>query len=115
MTGLRYRVTKSDTEKFQENLIQIMEQTLKGIITDEDGVEKLDEALCQRVQSAPHMEEIVEELHEALDKFCKSSFKLTRPTRKIKKAVQHKSVPWWTQKLTILRKKVNAHWRFQRT
>jgi len=33
-----------------------------------------------------------------------------------KKVVQHKSVPWWTQRLTILRKKVNAQRRrYQRT
>jgi hypothetical protein len=33
-----------------------------------------------------------------------------------KKGAQHKSVPWWTQRLTILRKKVNAQRRrYQRT
>jgi hypothetical protein len=101
---MRYIVTQRDTVKFRESVIQIMEQLLTGINTAEVGVEKLDEALCQRVQSAPNIEEIAEELHEALDKACKSSFRLSRPTSTTKKAVQHKSVPW-TQNLTILRKR----------
>jgi hypothetical protein len=88
-----------------------MEQLLTGINTKEIGVEKLEETLCQRVQSALNIEEILEEFHEVLDKNFKSSFRLTRPTSTTRKAVQHKSVPWWTQNLTILKKKVNAQRR----
>jgi hypothetical protein len=59
------------------------------------------------------MEAEVEELHEALYSACRSSF---RPIRSTKKALQHKPVSWWTQRLTILRKKVNAQRRsYQRT
>ena len=59
------------------------------------------------------MEAEVEELHDALDSACTSSF---RPIRSTKKALPHKSVPWWTQRLTILRKKINAQRRrYQRT
>jgi hypothetical protein len=54
------------------------------------------------------MEAVTEELHAVLDTACRSSFRLTRLTRTTKKASRHKSVPWWTQSLTILRKKVNA-------
>jgi len=82
----------------------------------EEGVEELDKALYQRARSAPNTEEIVEKLQEALNKPCKSSFRQTRTTITTKKGAQHKSVPWWTQRLTILRKKVNAQrWRYQRT
>ena len=69
------------------------------------GIEKLDDALCKRIQSPLNIEERVEEFHEALDKACKSSFQQIRPTNTNKKTVQHKSVPWWTKNLTILRKK----------
>jgi cell division septum initiation protein DivIVA len=97
--------------KFRERVIQILEQLKTGINTAEVGVEKLDEALCQRVQSALNLEEIVEEFHEVLDKASKSSFRITRPTSNTKKAVEHKSDPWWTQNLTILREKLNARRR----
>ena len=103
--GTRYRVTKRDTGKFRESLIHIMEELLTGINTAEVGVKKLDEALCQRIQSAQNIEEMAEEFQEALDKACKSSFRLTRPTSTSKKTTQHKSMPWWTQNLTILRKR----------
>jgi len=115
-TGTSYRVTQRGTEKFQRIFIQIMKQLLHGPNTVEAGVEELDKALCQRVRSAPNTEEIVEELQKALDKACKSSFRPTRTTMTTKKGTQHKSVPWWTQRLTILRKKVNAQRRrYQRT
>jgi len=116
MARTRYIVTQRDTGKFLERCIHIMEQQVKGIITEEAGVEKLDDALSQKIQSSPNIEEIVEEFHDALDKACKSSFRQTRPTNMNKKSEQHKTVPWWTQNLTILRKKVNAHRRrYQRT
>jgi len=54
------------------------------------------------------MEAVIEELHAVLDTACRSSFRLTRLTRTTKKASPQKSVPWWTQSLTFLRKKVNA-------
>ena len=93
-----------------------MEQQLTGINTVEAGMENLDDALCKTKQSALNIEEIVEKFHEALDKVCKSSFQQITPANTNKKAVQHKSVPWWTQNLTILRKNLNAHRRkYQRT
>ena len=73
MAGTRYRVTERDTGKYRESLIHIMEK-LTGINTAEVGAEKPDEALCQRIHSAPNIEEMVEEFQEALDKACKSSF-----------------------------------------
>jgi len=59
--------------------------------------------------STKHRE--IVELQEALDKACKSSFRPTRTTMTTKKGTQHTSVPWWTQRLTILRKKVNTQRR----
>jgi len=109
--GTRYRVTQRGTENFQMIFIQIMEQLLHGPNTVDAGIEEIDEALCQRVRTAPNTEEIVEEFQEALDKAYKALFRLTRSTTTIKKEAQHKSVPWWTQRLTILRKKVNAQRR----
>jgi len=114
MKRTRYIVTQRDTSKFLERFISIMEREVTGISTKEVGVEKLDETLSNRIQSTK-IEEIVEELQDALEKACKTSFRQTGNTNKDKKLEQYKSVPWWTHNLTLLRKKVNAHMRYQRT
>jgi len=77
------------------------------------GIEGLDEHLSQRVAAAPCMETVIEELQEALETACRISFRIRNISQK---ATLHKSVPWWTQNLTILRKKINEQrWKFQRT
>jgi hypothetical protein len=50
MKRTRYIVTQRDTSKFLEKSINIMEQ-VTGISTKEIGVEKLDEALSNRIKS----------------------------------------------------------------
>jgi len=111
-TGVRYTVTKKDSEKFQVNLLQLMEQRFCGSNSEVGETEELDETLRLRVAKAPNMETIVEELHDVLASACSSSFKILRT----KKASTHKSVPWWTEGLTVLRKKVNVQRRqYQRT
>jgi len=54
------------------------------------------------------METVVKELHDILESACRSSFRILRTT---KKTLPHKSVPWWTEGLTILRKWVNTQRR----
>ena len=110
---MRYKVTKKDSEKVQVNLLQLIEQRFCGSNSEVGETEELDETLRLRVAKAPNMETIVEELHDILASAWSSSFKILRTT---KKASTHKSVPWWTEGLTILRKKVNAQRRkYQRT
>jgi len=90
-----------------------MEQLLSGMNKERGGVEGLDEHLSQRVAAAPCMETVIEEFKEALETACRSSFRIRNTTQK---ATSHKSVPWWTPNLTIMRKKVNAQRRkYQRT
>jgi len=80
---------------------------------ERDGKERLDEHLSHRVGAARCMETVIEELQEALETACRSSFRIRNISQK---ATSRKSVPWLTQNLTILRKKVNAQRRkFQRT
>jgi len=98
-------VEQRDIAKFQRSLIQIMEELLSGMNQERDGIEGLDEHLSQRVAAAPCMETVVEELQEARETACGSSFRIRKISQK---ATSHKSVPWWTQNLKILRKKVNA-------
>jgi len=109
--GVRYKVTKKDSEKFQVNF-QIMEQRFCGSNSEVGEAEELGETIPLRVTKAPNMKTIVEELHDVLASACRSSFKILRT----RKASTHKSVPWWTEGLTILRKRVNAQrLQYQRT
>ena len=85
-----------------------MEQLIYGTYTVKAGIEELDKDLSQRVRTAQNTEEIIEEFQEVLDKACKSSYRLIRT---IEKEPHHKTVPWWTQRLTILRKKINTQTR----
>ena len=77
------------------------------------GEETLDETICQRVATATNIEELVDEIHAVLDSAHRSLFRQTGPTGKV---LRNKSVPWWTPRLTIQRKEVNAkRRRYQRT
>ena len=59
------------------------------------------------------MEDLVNKFSGALKTACKKFFKIGRVFMKTNK---HKSVPWWTEDLTIKRKRVNAFRRkYQRT
>jgi len=84
---------------------------MHGTNTGEAEIVEIDEDLCQRVRTASNTEERVEEFQEAVNKACKSSYRITTTTMTTKKEPRHKSFPWWTQRLIILRKKVNAQRR----
>jgi hypothetical protein len=43
---------------------------------------------------------------------CDKSFRKQQASENI---ITNKSVPWWTEELTVMRKKTNALRRFQRT
>jgi len=82
-----------------------MEQRFCGSNSEVGETEELGETLRLRVAKAPNMETIVEELHNVLASVWSSSFKILQTT---KKASTHKSIPWWTEGLRILRKLLNV-------
>ena len=80
-TGVRYKVTKKDSEKFQVNLLQLIKQRFCGSNSEVGETEELDETLRLRVAKAPNMQTIVE-FHDVLASACSSSFKILRTTKK---------------------------------
>ena len=48
---------------------------------------------------------MVEKYQDSLTAACKKSF---YERKQQEKTIGHKSVPWWTSELTIMRKKINA-------
>jgi hypothetical protein len=124
-------------EMFQERIMQALEQAAQDTRKAEDSantidgnsqhrktmmtntapretgktaeeVDKLDEMLRHRVVTSTNIEEAVEELQDTMDQACRSSFK--QAGKKGKKSM-HKSLPWWTRRLTIQRKEVNTKGR----
>jgi hypothetical protein len=77
--------------KFQERVIQTTEQIAQETGTVANGKNTIDETLYHRVTTAPNIEAAVDELQEALDYACRSSFRQMGPTGKVRR---HKSVPW---------------------
>lgn len=73
----------------------------------------MDKTLCTRVANRMDIEELIEEFYDVIKSACNISFRTRRAS---KKAMPNKSVPWWTEELTIMRKRVTAlRHRYQRT
>jgi hypothetical protein len=100
-------------EKFQDTVIQTMEQIARETGTVVRGEDMLDETWCQRVTKALNIEVAVDELQDVLDQAFQTSLMQTGTTGK---ALRHKPIPWWTSRLTTQRKEVNTkRRRYQRT
>jgi hypothetical protein len=68
--GIRYIMTQKNIGKFQERLIQTMEQTARETGMVVKGEDMLDETLSRRVITAPNIEATVDKLQAVLDYAC---------------------------------------------
>ena len=69
--------------------------------------------MSKRANEGTYIEKLIEEFHEVLKAACDESFRKHQGTRK---TLNNRSVPWWTEELTVMRKRTNAlRRRFQRT
>ena len=92
------------TEKFQGNLLRLAEKEICKI-NKERGTEDLDKTDCTRVFEENDIEKLIEEFREFFKLACSKSFRTHRAS---KRATSNKSVHWWTEELTIMRKRLNA-------
>ena len=77
-----------------------------------ETTEDLDIMLFAHIAEEADIEKSIEEFHVFLKTVCDKTYRKPRTTKKR----SHKSVPWWTEELTILRKRTNAlRQRHQRT
>jgi len=108
---VRYIVKSEDIDKFQGNLLRLLEEKL-SMTNTEGGMEDLEAILSKRANEETDIEKLIEEFHEVLKAACDKSFRKQRATRK----TTNKSAPWWTEELTVMRKRTSALTRrFQRT
>ena len=109
---VRYIVQKDTKQKLQGNLLRWAERVLCNV-KKEGATEDLDKTLCTRVSDRMDIEELIEEFHDVMKSACNKSFRTRRVS---KKAMSNKSIPWWTEELTVMWKRVNAlRRRYQRT
>jgi hypothetical protein len=86
--------------------------TTKFQIINIKDLSGLDNELATHVKTTRDVEDAVNTLHKAITESCNKSFKTVETTQKW---TNHKSVTWWTQELTIKRKRLNAiRRRYQR-
>jgi hypothetical protein len=108
--GHRNVVTGENLKKFDNNLSRVV--AMKFRMEQKDLV-NLDRDLASQIKELSDIESAVDLFQETLIFSCNKSFKKRRATRKTTK---YKSVPWWTEELTLMRKRINAlRRRYQRT
>jgi hypothetical protein len=73
----------------------------------------IDNSLCEILTMESDTEKAVKKYQDSLVAASKRSFKVNQLKQK---TIEHKLVPWWTEELTVMRKKINAmRRRYQRT
>jgi hypothetical protein len=109
--GVRYIVKKENIILFQRNLCRLLE-VIHNPTNTERGLEELDATMSNRVKEGTETEKLIDEFQEVIKAACEKSFR----RRNTKKTVTNKSVPWWTDELSVMRKRTNAlRMRYQRT
>ena len=109
--GIRYIVNEGNLRKFDKNLLHWIEKEFSQIRNGEP--EAFDKLMSSRLKDETDIENIAGNFQKALKSACDTSFPKKLPTDR---STKKKSVPWWTEELTIRRKRINAlRRRYQRT
>ena len=94
-------MNEKNKEKHKENIRRTVESMLWKQ-SNENREDDLDNKLYKRIIKDNYTEQQIEEFSEAMRRACVQSFK--------KRPQEHhanRSVPWWTQELTAMRKITN--------
>jgi hypothetical protein len=110
---ITYKTNEERLTKFQDHFQQQMRETL-AIDCNGTRDEDLDEAITSLLtEERVEYENRIDELYEALIMVSNKSFPMYKANRS---TTSHKTVPWWSTELTVLRKRTNALRRlYQRT
>ena len=110
--GTRYITKQEDHAIFEDNLITNITQTF-NCSGNKEELNTTDKELKAQVERATNIEELVQDCNSCISKACQAAYRKVRGGQRVTKG---RSVPWWTDELTILRKRVNAlRRRYQRT
>ena len=95
--GTKYITSEEGFKKFEYNFIKEIKNNFK--ISEK---ENLDNTLYAIVTSETDIENAIEKHQNSVTAACKKSFKVRKLSQK---TIEKRSVPWWTEELTIMRKK----------
>jgi len=78
-----------------------------------EDLEEIDQELCNKIHFYEDVDELVDTAFSGVTAACNAAFKVSRG---LKRSFTKPAVPWWTEELTVLRKRTNAlRRRYQRT
>jgi len=104
--GIRYIVKDEKYYEYDQKLELEIPKILKNIIYTYKGcVEEMDMNLSKTAAKDNDLQRLVDSFTEVMQTACTEAFKIINTQNKTK---QKKSVPWWTDSLTITRKRINA-------
>jgi len=108
----RYIVQRRNINKFQSKLVRLATARICTKHKQEDTGD-LGSTLANQVTPQSDIEKTIDEFYEDLTTACNESFRIQLAPKKVK---TNRSVPWWTDEPTIMRKILNAlRRRYQRT
>ena len=70
-----------------------------------EDLEENDQELCNKISFYEDVDELVDTAFSCVTAACNASFKVSR---EIKRSITKPVVPWWTEELTVLRKRTNS-------
>ena len=78
-----------------------------------ENLEEIDQELCIKIHFYEDVDVLVDTAFSFFTAACNAAFKISRG---LKRSITEPAVPWWTEELTVLRKRTNAlRRRYQRT
>jgi hypothetical protein len=110
--SIKYIAKEENLKNFEASVTQEIAEQMCGSSWEQETI-ALDKYISSRIATTEGMEDIVNSFSDALTTACNKSFKIGKAFMKTNK---HKTVPWWTEDLTITRKRVNPfRMKYQRT
>lgn len=110
--GTKYIIKDGQLEDFSNKIQREFSKRIQNK-ADINTTEDLDEELSKIANEETNTEKLVREYEEVITTVCRMCFRTSNSARKL---THRKTIPWWTDELTILRKKTNAtRRRYQKT
>ena len=110
--GIKYIIKEDKIPAFKNNIIDAFAEIVPNN-TAVDAIQKLDKELEKIAIDEPDTEKLVKEFENIITSACRRSFRTSSRVQNLK---HKKSVPWWSDELTMLRKRTNAtRRRYQKT
>jgi len=97
--GLSYIIKNEDFRKFEAILASNM-TTFN--CENKEGLEKIEQELCNKINFYEDVDELVDTAFTCITAACNKAFKVSRG---VKHSIKKTAVSWWTEELTVLRKR----------